>query len=475
MVNTSLAVSERRIVRENFVSSAHSRINLYDVPVTALRTKTRELMALLLDPIKYLPSEEGRQRDWRGIAEVTGFRNQQTTFIGNQRSPTLKLLEMLGKQGGEVVTLAELQRILGIIDRWDVVDDTNQSFLEDAEIFLCAKPKFVELPEKGSAPSEWDDDTNILTNDDAPGLLQKYDAFVLFADEDIEYATELIERLEESGFKLCEKSRDLKAGHQEHDAICRLIAERCNKLILIVTQAFLQSAANTFFVNVGQAFSIEKRRRMIIPCLYEKCILPPNLSFYFVLNYQTSGKLFNFWDKLKQSIRNTPMESVAVQLAKPTITITEVDSPQTSKLAAIEGAKTNEKTPDSPPVHPIYNSSKPSIVIKKSYSPEPQRKIWPPAAKQRTVSMWELSTNPDSGKGSDSPMSPLPALVSPSSGSKKEKWYKKLLTPSTKKSCDGSSGVEDDAISTGSSASTGKEKTKKRWFRKKKTPVAMPS
>lgn len=69
-------------------------------------------------------------------------------------------------------------------------------------MFLCAKPKFVALPDEESTSSVWVDDSNILTNDDAPGLLQKYDAFVLFADEDIEYATELIERLEDSGFKV---------------------------------------------------------------------------------------------------------------------------------------------------------------------------------------------------------------------------------------------------------------------------------
>lgn len=62
---------------------------------------------------------------------------------------------------------------------------------------------FVELPEKNDI--DLDDDINILTNDDAPGLPQKYDAFVLFADEDIEYATELIERLEDSGFKVSAK------------------------------------------------------------------------------------------------------------------------------------------------------------------------------------------------------------------------------------------------------------------------------
>lgn len=219
---------------------------------------------------------------------------------------------------------------------------------------------------------------------------------------------------------------------------------------------------------------------MIIPCLYENCILPPNLSFYFVLNYQRSGKLYNFWDKLKQSIQNTPAESLASLPANPRITITEVDSPQTPKVPALTGAKCNDKTlaDSETPTHPIYNSTKPIFVLKKSYSPEPQRKIMPPPQKLRTVSMWELSTqaSPESGKDSNSsPRSLKDTLVSPSnaSASKKGKWYKKLLTPSIKKTSESGSSVDDDAISTGSTASNGKEKSKKRWFTKKKIAIAL--
>lgn len=50
-------------------------------------------------------------------------------------------------------------------------------------------------------------EANILTVDDATlaqqGLPpQQYDAFVLFADEDIDFATEIIEKMEDCGFKV---------------------------------------------------------------------------------------------------------------------------------------------------------------------------------------------------------------------------------------------------------------------------------
>lgn len=59
-------------------------------------------------------------------------------------------------------------------------------------------------------------------------------------------------------FQLCEKSRDLLGGTISHDAILRLIRDRCNRLIVIVSPAFLESRANTFFMTYAQALGIGK-------------------------------------------------------------------------------------------------------------------------------------------------------------------------------------------------------------------------
>lgn len=44
----------------------------------------------------------------------------------------------------------------------------------------------------------------------------------------------------------------------EHDAIMKLIAERCRRLLVVVTPSFLQSPANKFFVTFAQALGIGK-------------------------------------------------------------------------------------------------------------------------------------------------------------------------------------------------------------------------
>lgn len=45
-------------------------------------------------------------------------------------------------------------------------------------------------------------------------------------------------------------------GQFEHEAVMNLIAERCNRLVVIVSPAFFESAANTFFTNFAQAIAI---------------------------------------------------------------------------------------------------------------------------------------------------------------------------------------------------------------------------
>lgn len=57
--------------------------------------------------------------------------------------------------------------------------------------------------------------------------------------------------------QLCVKDRDLLGGlSSQHSAMLRLISERCNRLIVIISPAFLQSPANTFFIDFAQALGI---------------------------------------------------------------------------------------------------------------------------------------------------------------------------------------------------------------------------
>jgi len=156
-----------------------------------------------------------------------------------------------------------------------------------------------------------DIDNNIVTVHDIEssenGLpLKIYDALVIYNDKDVEFASELIERCEEMGFTLCVKDRDLLAGLVfESETILNLLSKRCNRLIIIVSKAFLNTPMQSFIVNFAQSLGIEEGNRKIIPCLVEQCDLPPMLRFSFRLDYFRNNKLFNVWEKLGQSLKAT--------------------------------------------------------------------------------------------------------------------------------------------------------------------------
>lgn len=104
--------------------------------------------------------------------------------------------------------------------------------------------------------------------------------------------------------QLCQNN-DLMTGVMENDAIMRLISERCNRLIVIFSKAFFESASNTFFVKFAQAISLEQRKRKIIPIITEECDIPSQFTLYHKLRYRyPEPTYFNFWERLYESVQN---------------------------------------------------------------------------------------------------------------------------------------------------------------------------
>lgn len=105
--------------------------------------------------------------------------------------------------------------------------------------------------------------------------------------------------------QLCQNS-DLLPGVMENDAIMRLISERCNRLIVIFSNAFFESAQKTFFVKFAQVISIEQSLRKIIPVITdEECKIPPQFTMYVSLRYRyPEPTFFNFWERLYESVQS---------------------------------------------------------------------------------------------------------------------------------------------------------------------------
>lgn len=105
----------------------------------------------------------------------------------------------------------------------------------------------------------------------------------------------------------------------ESDAIMRMISERCERLLVIVSPAFFESSVNQFFLKFAQVAAIEQDKRKIIPVIYEKCILPSYLSIYWKLEYYRQSRYFNFWEKLRESIQMFPKHQIDRQTSAVTM------------------------------------------------------------------------------------------------------------------------------------------------------------
>ncbi|XP_018357243.1 PREDICTED: myeloid differentiation primary response protein MyD88 isoform X2 [Trachymyrmex septentrionalis] len=282
-------------------------IDLSTVPLVAVTVASRQVIATMLNPVKVLPSDNGLPRDWRGLAHQLEFSSKFVSMLVSHSDPTMRIFTELTDKNKKDFTIKDFQTMMEQMDRWDVIDDTEALFQSDAERYL----EYQQRAQMSADPMDECTDKKILTLDDIHRLKQGlasqyYDAFLLYAEEDIVFVKEMIEKLEiQFKLKLCLKDRDLVAGLEfEHEAVMELISERCNRLLIIVSPNLMKHSANKFFLNYTQALSIEKRQRKIIPCIYKSCELPFQLKYIFNLDYNRKG-LFDFWGRLRDSIQTS--------------------------------------------------------------------------------------------------------------------------------------------------------------------------
>ncbi|XP_014218287.1 myeloid differentiation primary response protein MyD88 [Copidosoma floridanum] len=279
--------------------------DLSGAPLSALSCETKELISTLLNPKRFIPTQNGLSRDWKGLAHVCKIDQETMRNIYHDADPTGRVLS-ISQNKLKDFNLQHLKEALEKIERWDVIDDTKELMEKDAKSYLERLQKSQNTAEL----NDKDVDSKILTIDDLILMeqgqdTQHYDAFVLYAQEDTEFANEVVQNLEnENNMKLCLKERDLIAGVSfEYEAILRLILERCNRLILILSPDFFKSPANEFFLNCAQAAGINKKpERKIIPCIYKTCELPPQLQYFSKIYYNKLSPHL-FWERLLHSIK----------------------------------------------------------------------------------------------------------------------------------------------------------------------------
>ena len=104
------------------------RVELEKIPLSALSKRSITALSNRLNAKKVLPSEDGYQRDYRGLVTLSGLNYVEYSSVINQNSdPTEKILQLWMKNETKA-NLDQLQQVLGLIERWDVLDDTNLFF-----------------------------------------------------------------------------------------------------------------------------------------------------------------------------------------------------------------------------------------------------------------------------------------------------------------------------------------------------------
>ncbi|XP_012531251.1 myeloid differentiation primary response protein MyD88 isoform X2 [Monomorium pharaonis] len=362
-------------------------MDLSTVPLVAATAASRQVIATMLNPMKVLPSDNGLPRDWRGLAHQLELSTELMSLLTSHSDPTIHILTLLEKNQKDI-TMKNFQAMMEQMDRWDIIDDTEALFQSDAERYL----EHQQRAQMSAEPIDECADQKILTFGDIHRLnqgleTQYYDAFLLYAEEDIDFVNEMIEKLEtQFKLKLCLKDRDLVVGIEfEHEAIMKLISERCNRLLIIVSPNFLKSSANKFFLNYTQALSIEKRQRKIIPCIYKRCELPFQLKYISNLDYNLKG--LDFWGKLHNSIQApNSFGTSSIQEGNNLQESTEIKKTLPDKYKDIVHItqKTNEKTSK----YPQENESCESIM-----KASDTKTLNVSSKKNKTLSRWEKITS----------------------------------------------------------------------------------
>lgn len=97
------------------------------LPLTVMSEATRRKLSRMLNVALLFRSDEGYQRDWRGVACLT--LDQDYSFdksVGLRKDSFGHILKLWYEQKCATATVGVLLQILGRLDRWDVVDDVTE-------------------------------------------------------------------------------------------------------------------------------------------------------------------------------------------------------------------------------------------------------------------------------------------------------------------------------------------------------------
>lgn len=271
------------------------------IPIRALNISSRSILSKSLNIEQVIPSREGQQRDYRGLAQLMEFAYNDLVTIQRSNDPTKALLDSYQNTvKGAKSTIKDLLLMLEAVGRYDVIDDVLESFRKDAEAYTQRERKLAVF--KPDLPAEICD----LTIDDLDGGKSMYDAYVCYADADLDFVVFLAKYLESPpiNLKLYIRERDPLLGNMETEGFIEVLQSRCKRMVIVLSPDFLSSNECVFQSNVAQALATSERKsRMLIPVIYERCDVPTSINMLTKVDLSRgNARLDWIWKRLISSL-----------------------------------------------------------------------------------------------------------------------------------------------------------------------------
>ncbi|XP_033731820.1 myeloid differentiation primary response protein MyD88-like [Pecten maximus] len=296
-----------------------------NIPLITLRYSVRRVIALHLNtPSEVVDEETGYVNDYNGLAEFVGFSYLEIEHFGRQKSPTKELLEKWETRDNLQVspTVGSLWKGLYILNRFDVMKDCQLAIVKDVEAFIRNQKRQQDIiqPVQSNDVSQSSDhqvkeETILCKGDVDNNYSQYFDAFVSYNHEgkDLHFVMDMIQTLEGEPhkLKLFIPGRDDLPGAAKYVIEAKLIESRCRKMVIILSNNYLQSSACDFQSKFAHALSPGARAKKLIPVIIEPMTVIPQILRYVSLCDYTKVDLQEwFWNRLSSAIKQ-PLDPVA--------------------------------------------------------------------------------------------------------------------------------------------------------------------
>ncbi|XP_053121366.1 myeloid differentiation primary response protein MyD88 isoform X2 [Hemicordylus capensis] len=244
-------------------SSSSSSPSEDEVPLVALNYTARRRLGLFLNPRAPVAS------DWTSLAEELGYEYLEIKNFEGKPDPTGRLLEDWERRCSPEApaTVGRLRQVLRLLGRHDILTDLG--------------PAIGQVPEM-------------------------FDAFICYCQEDFHFVQEMIQELEQTEYKLklCVFERDVLPGSCVWTITSELIEKRCKKMVVVVSDDYLNSDECDFQTKFALSLSPGARMKRLIPvkCRPMKKEFPSILRFITLCDYTNSSTKKWFWVRLAKSL-----------------------------------------------------------------------------------------------------------------------------------------------------------------------------